>query len=376
MTTTIDINDEISFEEMPRCVECDGRIWDDNETLLDWELCINCVSFCYGCDEMAPYEEYQFCEYCDEAFCASCYLYEHSCQEENEDVHPYGYEPNFQFRKTGNETPIIENLFLGVELETQGNTYDIPTLTDFIGDESHAYMCEDGSVSGPEIITHPMTLDYHKNNFDWEALTDAADDDGLHSDSDAGLHVHVSRAALGDTLENQSQVGTNLLAVLETHFDMWSQLARRNSDQWAPKNLGTIDIKWGTPDNAKEAIETIGKASRTEGGKGKYAALNFQKQNTLEFRLFASTLDTDTIIATLEAVSLMVIIAKSFTLDQILTMSYDTVMTIATQHGFDSLIDWDKRNNIPVDAEALRKAFNAVSNYRADAILDNNHVDL
>ena len=372
MTTTIEIiNEESRWDEMS-CAQCGNYAEyciDEEDFPSGWEyeefygepVCFDCSCYemteCYACGDRQPTEELLWCDWCDEYLCDignNCFLYEHNCQNENHDVHEYGYEPDFKFRKTGKETPIIEKLFLGVELETQGNTYDIPSLTDFIGDESHAYMCEDSSISGPEIITHPMTLDYHKNNFDWLGLVNACDDDGLYSDSDAGLHVHVSRSALGDTLEAQAQVGTNLLAVLESHFDMWSQLARRDSDHWAPRNMGSIDIKWGTPDDAKEAIESVGK------GRGKYSALNFSKQNTLEFRLFASTLDSDIIIATLEAVSLMVIIAKSFSLDQILTMGYDTVMTIATQHGFDSLTNWDKRNNIPVDASALRKAFNDI----------------
>lgn len=59
----------------------------------------------------------------------------------------------------------------------------------------HIYIKSDGSIDdGFEIVSHPMTLDYHQHDMDWEAVLHEAIKMGYrsHQTSTCGLHIHVN----------------------------------------------------------------------------------------------------------------------------------------------------------------------------------------
>ncbi|MCC8111383.1 MAG: hypothetical protein LIO74_07250, partial [Ruminococcus sp.] len=55
-----------------------------------------------------------------------------------------------------------------------------------------------------ELVSHPMTLEYHLREMNWENLLEEAIEMGYlsHQTSTCGLHIHVNRNAFG---ENQSE---------------------------------------------------------------------------------------------------------------------------------------------------------------------------
>lgn len=62
--------------------------------------------------------------------------------------------------------------------------YDIANVN-----AEHIYIKSDGSLNdGFEIVTHPMTLDFHKEHMPWKAITQKALDMGYYSHNTNNLH--------------------------------------------------------------------------------------------------------------------------------------------------------------------------------------------
>lgn len=97
-------------------------------------------------------------------YCRECY--DEECGK-SQYIHEYGYKPEPVFYGDSNR-------YFGVELEIDGAGKDDDYAEELlnIGNESgeHIYIKSDGSLNdGMEIVSHPMTLDYHKN-FCWENI--------------------------------------------------------------------------------------------------------------------------------------------------------------------------------------------------------------
>ena len=106
-------------------------------------------------------------------------------------IQDYYYKPNPIFYGDGNR-------YFGVELEIddagENNTNAAKIVNIANHDEEHIYCKHDGSLNeGFEIVTHPMTLDYHLNHVPWAAVLAKAKELGYrsHQSGTCGLHVHV-----------------------------------------------------------------------------------------------------------------------------------------------------------------------------------------
>jgi len=363
------------------CDNCDELVDDCLCAICDWcseptlegdislidnaYTCRNCYddnfTGCDNCGEPTPNEYITYCYECSHEVCSYC-AEELNCDYGHEDygydgqpegVHDCYYKPSpifhwvshrGQFANTYNQSNKGEKantkLFLGVELETehqdggitQGNIENIAHEVYHSGGENFAYLKEDGSITGVEIVTHPATLEFHKTTGLWDDIFNAIDDDGLYDSDGAGIHVHVSRAGLGDTVERREQVGTNALALLELHWDEWIKIARRVSGQWAPKNCGAVDLK-DTPEDRVAEVLDYGK------GNGKYSALNFSPSNTIEFRLFRSTTSREELTACLEAVQLIVELAQEWDIREVLTTPFSRVLGEAEVRGYEDFVN-------------------------------------
>lgn len=104
------------------------------------------------------------------------------------------------------------------------------------------YIKCDGSLDdGMEIVTHPMSLDYHLEKFCWDALTARAIKLGYrsHQTSTCGLHVHVSRDGLGETYEEQEATISRILYFTEAHWNELLKFSRRTEytmNRWAARH--------------------------------------------------------------------------------------------------------------------------------------------
>lgn len=262
---------------------------------------------CESCgDEIDTGFDY-FCTCCCEWRCTDCG--ECTCYGDDEDddcgpsdprVHVWDYRPN-TFRPKGDYPA---QALLGVELEVAGDDYAIAeVVTGLDSAEDHLYMKQDGSISGVEIVTHPMTLAWARKYPFVELLTrlrgaGCAVDDGY------GLHIHVSRNAFQRQGKQSASHQMMWLLFIYRNVPELEKLARRRSDRWAsfrPPTRGELARKAKTiqPDD-------------------RYVAVNCNNERTFELRFFASTLSEREFYAALEFADASVRYTRSISLRDVL----------------------------------------------------------
>lgn len=210
-------------------------------------------------------------------------------------INNYYYKPTPIFY--GNA---LNNRFLGVELEIDGAGEDNENAEEIYNiankDNEHIYIKHDGSLDdGFEIVSHPMTIEYHKS-MNWEEICKAALDMGYrsHNGGTCGLHIHVGRNGLGNTFEEAELTTAKILYFVEKHWNYLLKFSRRTQerlDQWAARYM--------LQDN--DIVENYKKIKSYSFSR--YVCINLQNTNTIEFRLFRGTLKYNTFIATLEFVN-------------------------------------------------------------------------
>ena len=233
-------------------------------------------------------------------------------------IKDYNYIPSeFLFHKNSMEKDATP-LYLGVELEVAGGGEDEENaqwINEALG-ENNCYIMhdgslrnEDGEVDGLEITTHPCTLEYHKSLNYKEVFKWLLDNDyRSHDTSTCGLHVHVSRNYLGNTITKQYLNIAKLLYVVEKHWKNISMIARRGNNSYS-RNYST-----GT---AIDMFKLLSYAREDEDSLYKYRAINLTHPHTVELRMFKGTLNYNTFMATLEFVRNLVDFSKESSLDKI-----------------------------------------------------------
>lgn len=233
-----------------------------------------------GCDD---------CHYCDD--CGEYSEYGDCCSGDSDLIHDYGYKPYAVFHGEG---PV----FLGLELEIcagYSTSESAEIAVRHLGDLG--YLKEDCSVSGGfEIVTHPMSHAYALESFPFDMLNELRRN-GCSPD-DNGLHVHVSRKGF----DSPAHV-YRWLKLLHRNSDSVIQIARRDSDQWAPFRASD---RVAAKDHAKG-----------ERYADRYAAINVTNYATFEVRVFASTLNRRELMAALDLVAASVEYTRSLSVSAI-----------------------------------------------------------
>ena len=239
-------------------------------------------------------------------------------------IHEYGYKPEPVFL-TGDPN---KDIMLGIELETDRFTGDVTPnrlarfLHQAFGDR--VYCKSDGSLDhGVEIVSHPAPLRYHMRKFGWADILGIADECGAHSHDagTCGLHVHVGRAALGNTDDARDLCIAKLLLVMERFAtNEIMAFSRRGGENHYCKNV-RIGIEPG--DRRDKILE---KSKRTDASFDRYTALNLCNANTIEFRIFRGTLNPLTFAATLQLVDTMVRYCKTHTLQQVMSCTFGDIV--------------------------------------------------
>ncbi len=264
------------------CSETDNYITVDGNHIC--ERCQEYYSYCDGCDEWFNSDHVTYCENDDSYYCNSCYP-EHECTRS---IHDYSYKPSPVFHGKG-------KLFLGVELEVEnrGNKYleDITEHLDGLNDEEF-YLKHDGSLdNGFEIVTHPCTLEYHQTKFPWSDITKYLVSKGFrsHDTSTCGLHVHATRKFLSNTEQIKLGIFVNL------QIGRMEKLGRRSNNSYAKFK----DLK------------VSGKLNAHKNTEGRYEAINWLNEKTVEFRFPKGTLNHNTLLATIELVDSLLNFVKT-----------------------------------------------------------------
>lgn len=261
------------------CDCCGERIWSedtygDEYTTLCYHCYNNHYTRCEECDSIIHNDDAY--EYDNGYFCHECY----QRIRKNAAIHEYGYKPEPIFYGDSNR-------YFGVELEIDGAGKDDDYAEELLDianmREDHVYIKTDGSLDdGMEIVTHPMSLEYHKD-FCWEDIMHHAVRLGYrsHQTSTCGLHIHVNRESLGTDQYEQDEVISRILYFVEHHWNELLKFSRRSEyamNRWA--------ARYGYENSPKAIMD------KAKKNYGRYVAVNLCNYHTIEFRLFSGTLHT------------------------------------------------------------------------------------
>ncbi len=336
--------DNCYFEETVECEHCGCRIWsDDNSGSDSMPLCGSCYDNYYTtCEDCGRIIHRDYANYVDDyddiPYCDSC-VEEHRSHS----IHDYSYKPEPIFYGDSSR-------YFGVELEIDDGGKDSDNADELlqIGNKSeeHIYIKSDGSLSnGMEIVTHPMSLNYHKTKMPWEEVMRRAVqlDYRSHKTSTCGLHIHVNRTTFGSTREAQDECISRVLYFVEHHWLELLKFSRRTEYQmnrWA--------ARYGYKSNPKEILEDAKK-----GSNGRYACVNITNWNTVEFRMFRGTLKYNTLIATIELVDKICEMANMVTDKEMTSISWSDFVSCLDDDTAPELITYLKERrlyvNSPVD---------------------------
>lgn len=279
---------ECLIRETVLCESCGTRI--TRADAVDDIVCHDCYEDhyhrCCECGGLVYEDDVHYIG--DYPYCDRCYEDLH-----NEYIEDYSYKPDPIFYGTGQP-------HYGIELEIDnggdidGNAGQIMNSVNF--PMEHIYCKHDGSLNdGFEIVSHPCTLDYHLNELGWDKILKKAHQLGYysHTAETCGLHIHINRAALGTSIEEQENTIGRIVFFFEKFWDKILRLSRRTENQanrWASR-YGGNNI------NPKESL----KSAKTSG-LGRYTAVNLENIFTVELRIFRGTLRYKTFVATLQFV--------------------------------------------------------------------------
>jgi len=303
--------------ETLRCQRCAERIWlDNNAGDGNTPLCQSCYdryyTSCEDCGRVIHQDDAYYIDDDDyEARCYSCH-----CRHNHHDViHDYYYKPEPEFLGNGNR-------YFGVELEIddggESNTNASLILDVANSGEERVYIKHDGSLNeGFEIVTHPMTLDYHLKEMPWEQVLVKAKELGYrsHQPGTCGLHVHINRTAFGETESEQDEAIARLLYFFEKHFEELLKFSRRTSSQlkqWA--------ARYGLKEHPKEILDHAKGDRQGE----RYTCVNLTNYHTIECRMWRGTLKLNTLIATLQLLDRICDVALYFSDEETKAMSWTT----------------------------------------------------
>ena len=305
------------------CEDC-GRVffnrndYGDNSTHL-CETCRDNNWFeCDGCGELHNIDYrnyYNDCFYCDD-----CYDNASTPQY----IHDYYYKPEPIFHGKSED-----GRFFGVELEIAGSGEDDCYAEEFLEIlnrsqvEEHAYIKHDGSLDeGMEIVSHPMTLEYHKNSVNWGEFMERAVKRGYrsHQTSCCGLHVHVSREAFGHTRQQVDYNVAKVLYFIELHWNEIFKFTRRTES-----NI----VRWAAPYGYEKKADDILKKAKSDCNR--YHSINLQNCHTVEFRMFRGTLKYNTFIATLQLVNKVIDVAISYSEESLSKLSWSDFVKDITE---------------------------------------------
>jgi hypothetical protein len=221
----------------------------------------------------------------------------------------YRYTPELKFN--GESGP-----YYGMEIEV--TTDHTRALVDIVRSSAGdlVYCKSDSSVQGAEMVTHPMSYEWAMAHFPWDMLgTIRTECDGTVVPQENGIHVHVGRDGFTDS------------AHMYRWMKLWyrnpsdvQRIARRRAGNWSAFNP---EHRKGQKEHVKRGKPTY--VRRNDGTIiDRYSAINTTNTDTLEVRVFASTLRPQRAKAALQLVAASVEYTRNLTTD-----------VITHRHGWD-----------------------------------------
>lgn len=262
-------------------------------------------------------------------YCEDCY---YNLEEDDDDnyIKTYSYKPTAIFFGTG-------NLYFGVELEVDRGEKSDKSISEILdianNDNEHVYLKSDGSLTnGFEIVTHPMTYEYHLEDMSWKEILNKLVSLGYrsHEISTCGYHIHVSRKRLGTTVEEQEESIANLVSFVENNWSKIVRFSRRTEmalNKWAARCVNT-----GNRDITLKYVK--------DGDTRRYTCINLLNPNTVEFRIFRGTLLYTTFIATLQFVHELCVKITKVSVEEIEHFTWEDFLNTLDESKVPELIEY------------------------------------
>lgn len=244
-------------------------------------------------------------------------------------IHQFNYVPKYIKHFMPGESEDT-TLLLGAEIEVGGNNNIssdndknstvkkcIQIMNGSDSDEENLIYSTHDSTVQIEFDTMPCSLEFHKNKMNYREMFEYLDKEGYkgHDCETAGLHIHANRSYLGKSRISQELVISKILYILEKFNDEICVIARRDNE---------YSEFVGSKKEENSLVELYGKYK----DHGKRAALNLQHKDTIEFRMFKSTLKYETFILTLEFVKDIIDYAKSASIEEIELIKWADLMKL------------------------------------------------
>lgn len=267
-------------------------------------------------------------------------------------------------------TDQTDNEYLGIELEFQWLTSENQQKAlEFLERFEDHYLKEDGSVpDGAEIVTFPATKTYHEMRFK-TILKELNDYCISHDHGACGIHIHINRLAYGANKRTQQKNISKLLYLVQKFQIQLKKFSRRedviklsDGSQEMPykpyrfclfytcldyENRSiTRNYQKAVYDNrvVVRRVQIGGEVHNEIDRTGRYRVLNFQNENTIEFRLLRGTLNYQTFCAGMELICLLSKIAKTTTEKDLLKFTWSDFVQKASE--IPVLFGYMKKRNI------------------------------
>lgn len=245
-------------------------------------------------------------------------------------IQMYNYKPTPKFFGT----PHL-GVYLGVELELDVvgcsardncpvKLATINKVEKLLGD--FVYFKRDGSIDGVEIVSHPASLLVHRKR--WKKFFDTFHEGkaigAFFVHAHDGLHVHATRT---DLTKHQ---------IWEIHSFVNGQIDERKEGTAAKwlRDLAGRDFNNYAQRIVKPEMEVLSPKAFVS----KYEAVNCLPPKTIEFRLFAATLDFEKFMLRLEFAAALVQAAQQLDC----SLSFDSFKSFLATHPkrFPILVEW------------------------------------
>ena len=315
-----------------------GDLWhDDDVTCLqngdfispdDWEN--GYYTSCGSCNDVLDSDDMRYDEEDDMYLCPHCYA---NRQPTNRLIYEWDYAPEPIFHGDS------ELFTFGTELEFDAarGEYISTSCREQIAEkvyeifDSLLYNKKDGSIrhGGFEIVSHPATYEYlYSRKQDFKTLFEYIVSKGGRShdsQSDCGLHIHISRDYFKSTLHRDAF--TYLFEKFYEQIFKFSRRTREQANQWA-ESYGIFEDTMSLRTFADKLANAY---------KRKYRVVNYLKSATLECRIFKGSLNVDTYFASLQFMRVIADIANSIDL-VVHGVTWQSIVKLARLRGYTELV--------------------------------------
>ena len=311
------------------CDDCgdyysENGVWERDGNMCICNHCSDSYTTCCDCGAIVHMDDVYYDPF-DNARCEECY------NERNTSINEYSYKPYPEFFESEDENDQDNPLYIGVELEVDDGSDCDECAEEIVDNNVEIYCKRDGSLNrGIEIVSHPCTLSYHENNLDWPGIMSTCLKYGFksHDTSTCGIHTHVNRSFFGYTCEERDLNIAKVILLVnrfwDSHIVPFTRRDIYNLNRWGAKNCISIN----KTDSNREIVRKTKCSSN--GGRGRYVAVNLRNNDTIEFRIFRGTLKYDTFIAILQFVDTICRFVKKISINDIDNIFWEDIFENTT----------------------------------------------